>query len=1341
MGSTYENKAYNRAIVIKQGVVQEITDGIQHGTSVSTNTLKLKATYVAMGWDFTNTWAIQETECYPYMQWQTAPPVITSSLVANATTISGKCVDGGTVKLEVDGQKYQAASTGQTWSVNVSPLQAGREVRISAEAEGKSPSYNMIQTVSYTGSGTEADPYRVYTADDLTGVYHKGYYKLMNDIDLTSWINANSPVEGWVAIGREGSDMTQFDGDGHQITGLWTNSTRDYMGLFSMFNNGTIKNLTVVTAPGKKVKGGDYTGILIGRNTNGTITDCDVVGDVEGTVNVGGLAGSTMNNQLSNLSFSGTVSSSAASAFVGGLIGSSSDDVINRCRTEATITTTGSTANIGGIAGSSKSTITQCYTSGSLTANGETSHVGGIAGTNQLDGVISNCYSSATLSSSYSAGGIASYNYSTIEKCIASGNLFTRNYAAGIVGYNDGTAATTANCVAVNNKIDIDYESQQSSQGGGYGQRIVGGIKNNAPAPEMNNYALKTMQVSLNDVAQRVYDDIMNGTGKTEAELMQQTTFTSLSWDFAAIWGIQEDASYPYLQWIANGYPVSQITMSSTLMVSIGNTATLTTSILPINASNKQLSWSSDNTAVATVDGGVVTAVAIGTAIITASASDGSGVTAICTVTVTANKETAIAELRAKVSEAQALYDNSTEGDGIGQYPAGSRATLLSVINNVNSKISDTMEDSTITECMTDIEAAIQTFQSRKITSSPDTDITQLDNVVYIERVEANAGSQLRLSVKMKNTVAVQGYQFDLYLPDGVTVATDEDDFLMAELSTERTTTNKTNYFDSALTGDGALRVLCGSSKGYTFSGNDGEVAIITVNISKNIEEGEHPIILRTVKLSDSNATPYTTDYLKSTLVISSYTLGDVNSDGSIDVADFIAIANYILDKTPDNFVEKAADANEDGSIDVADFIAVANMILHNSTGSQQMPRRIAPRKVATDINSLTNAIYVEPVTVSAGSQQVLSIKMKNAGEVAGFQFNLQLPNGITVATDADDAPLAVLSTARTTAKRTNYFDSALQGDGTLKVLCGTTTQNAETGKLYAFTGNDGEVARITINVPADYAAGDYAVLIKDAIISDPEAVKTELQAVIESTLTVEQTDGRVLLAETATTMPDAATGVNVRVQRTIKADQWSTIVLPFEMTNAQMKEAFGTDVQLANFTGYEAEEDDGGDIVGITVKFSSASAIEANHPYIIKVSKAISEFTVDNVDVDPEDEPTVATVKRTRKAWSELIGTYVADTEIPSKTLFLSGNKFWYSTGKTKLKAFRAYFDFYDVLTNVDENYEVKMAIDIDGDETKVGGISLEDSDGTIYDLSGRKVSKPQHGVYIVNGKKAMVK
>jgi hypothetical protein len=66
-----------------------------------------------------------------------------------------------------------------------------------------------------------------------------------------------------------------------------------------------------------------------------------------------------------------------------------------------------------------------------------------------------------------------------------------------------------------------------------------------------------------------------------------------------------------------------------------GGATTLAATVLPANADNKTLTWSSGNTTVATVSAsGVVTGRAPGTAVITARSSDGSDVSANCTVTV-----------------------------------------------------------------------------------------------------------------------------------------------------------------------------------------------------------------------------------------------------------------------------------------------------------------------------------------------------------------------------------------------------------------------------------------------------------------------------------------------------------------------------------------------------------------------------------------------------------------------------------------------------------------------------------------------------------------------------------
>ena len=75
------------------------------------------------------------------------------------------------------------------------------------------------------------------------------------------------------------------------------------------------------------------------------------------------------------------------------------------------------------------------------------------------------------------------------------------------------------------------------------------------------------------------------------------------------------------------------VTLDKTeLELEIGSTFTLNATVLPSYSSDKSVTWSSDKTGIAKVEGGVVTAIAEGTAIITASTFNGKS--AVCTVTV-----------------------------------------------------------------------------------------------------------------------------------------------------------------------------------------------------------------------------------------------------------------------------------------------------------------------------------------------------------------------------------------------------------------------------------------------------------------------------------------------------------------------------------------------------------------------------------------------------------------------------------------------------------------------------------------------------------------------------------
>ena len=81
---------------------------------------------------------------------------------------------------------------------------------------------------------------------------------------------------------------------------------------------------------------------------------------------------------------------------------------------------------------------------------------------------------------------------------------------------------------------------------------------------------------------------------------------------------------------------VSNITINGAKSLKRGQTLTLSASVLPSNATNKNVTWYSSNTSVATVDSsGKVTAKGVGTTTITATAADGSKVSKSCTISVT----------------------------------------------------------------------------------------------------------------------------------------------------------------------------------------------------------------------------------------------------------------------------------------------------------------------------------------------------------------------------------------------------------------------------------------------------------------------------------------------------------------------------------------------------------------------------------------------------------------------------------------------------------------------------------------------------------------------------------
>ncbi|HIU58018.1 MAG TPA: Ig domain-containing protein [Candidatus Ornithomonoglobus merdipullorum] len=108
-------------------------------------------------------------------------------------------------------------------------------------------------------------------------------------------------------------------------------------------------------------------------------------------------------------------------------------------------------------------------------------------------------------------------------------------------------------------------------------------------------------------------------------------------WDFDSTWAIDDSINdgYPYLQNEKSIFvAVTGLSLDKTdVSLQTGSQLTLTPIFTPENASDRSVSWSTSSRYVATVTDGVVTAIAPGTAVITAATGDGAHSDS-CTVTV-----------------------------------------------------------------------------------------------------------------------------------------------------------------------------------------------------------------------------------------------------------------------------------------------------------------------------------------------------------------------------------------------------------------------------------------------------------------------------------------------------------------------------------------------------------------------------------------------------------------------------------------------------------------------------------------------------------------------------------
>lgn len=209
----------------------------------------------------------------------------------------------------------------------------------------------------------------------------------------------------------------------------------------------------------------------------------------------------------------------------------------------------------------------------------------------------------------------------------------------------------------------------------------------------------------------------------------------------------------------------------------------------------------------------------------------------------------------------------------------------------------------------------------------PVTDIDQLSDAIYIKPFSSGIGGNNQIEICLKNAQDVTAYVFDLELPEGVTVATDDNHHYLDELG-ERHDDHLSgiNY-----RGKNTYCLATLSANNEVLSGNDEPIRLLTLHVADDLTAGKYAITIKNASYAKPNGTLVSLENTTSVITLTDYIKGDANGDGNVSVVDVISTINYILQDPPEQFDVKAADVNGDGEISVVDVIGIIDIILNQN--------------------------------------------------------------------------------------------------------------------------------------------------------------------------------------------------------------------------------------------------------------------------------------------------------------------------------------------------------------------------------------------------------------------------
>ena len=204
----------------------------------------------------------------------------------------------------------------------------------------------------------------------------------------------------------------------------------------------------------------------------------------------------------------------------------------------------------------------------------------------------------------------------------------------------------------------------------------------------------------------------------------------------------------------------------------------------------------------------------------------------------------------------------------------------------------------------------------------------------------------------------------------------------------------------------------------------------------------------------------------------------------------------------------------------------------------------------------------------------------------------------------------------------------------------------------------------------------------------------------------------------------------DITLNRTLVANKWNTLCVPFAISEEEIKANFGEGTLVEKLEA----------VNGNTVNFANATSIEAGVPYLIKPTVASTTYTFNGKEVSADAPKTEGNADVTFQ------GIYSPTDITNDGTVKAAGvtedGKVLFVNAGSQTKAFRCFFTISDNASIT----PAMLKVSIKGVETAINSIVMDNSNATdnaIYNLQGQRVNGNSltKGIYIKNGKKFAVK